>query len=120
MKLWTDESWQEYKGDLHWAKLKVKRDTATGEDYFDILVGKVRHRWHAHLGIALDQSLLFLEDREQVRDMRRTMESHQKGLIEDIHSVVNTQILAGAKLVLKLDMNPNTGQVAVRDFGLVE
>jgi hypothetical protein len=120
MNLWTDESWQEYNGDRHWAKLRVKRDPGTGENYFDILVGKKDHEWHAHLGIGLDQTVKFLEDREQLHDIRRTLESEQKGLIDVQDLMMNAKALGGAKLILKFDLNPNSGQVTVRDFGLVE
>ncbi len=62
-KLWTHRTWQEYSGKERWAKLRVKKDRTSGEDYFDILVGKNGMDAHAHIGIALDHSLLFAEYR---------------------------------------------------------
>ena len=120
MRLWTHETRREYKDEQRWAKLRVKRDKESGEDYFDVLVGKVGHRWHAHLGISLDQTLLFREDRSEIREIRRTIESRQKGLIEDRTSMVSPDVPPEARLILKLGVNPNTGQTTVIDFGLAE
>jgi hypothetical protein len=40
MRLWTNETWRTCKDGERRAKLKVKRDEASGKDYFDVLVGK--------------------------------------------------------------------------------
>jgi hypothetical protein len=120
MRLWTDKTWRKCKGKRRWATLRVKRDGASGEDYFDVLLGRVGEPWHAHLGIALDQSLLFQEDRGLIGRMGRRMESRQKGLIEERNSIVSPDVPPGADLILKLDVNPSTGQVTVLDFGIAE
>jgi len=119
MHLWTNKTRREHKGQQRWATLRVKRDKVSGEDYFDVLVGKVGQPWHAHLGIALDQALLFREDRGLIRQIGRKIESRQKGLLEDRKSMVNPDVPPEADLILKLDVNPSTGEITVRDFGLI-
>jgi hypothetical protein len=120
MRLWTNETWQEYNGEQRWAKLRVRRDDATGEDYFDVLVGKVGKEPHAHFGIALDQTLLFVDDRGQIRKIGRRVESRQKGLMDEGDSIVSTDVPELEQLILKLDVNTRTGEITVRDFGLRE
>lgn len=120
MRLYTNKTSREFKGKQRWAKLRVKRDAARGEDYFDVLVGKVGQPWHAHLGIALDQKLFFREDRGLIRKIGRKIESRQRGLIENTESMVNPDVPEEAHLILKLDVNPRTGEITVVDFGLPE
>jgi hypothetical protein len=120
MRLWTNETGREYKGKQRWAKLAVKRDEARVQDYFDVLVGKVGQEWHAHLGIGLDQSILFQEDRGLIHKIGRRIESLQNGLIEDRNLMVSSDVPAEADLILKFDVNRRTGEITVLEFGLAE
>jgi hypothetical protein len=118
MGFWTHEARREYKDDERWAKLRVKRDRDSDADYFDVLIGKTGADAHVHMGIALDQTLLFAEYRDLVRQVGKKIESQQQGLLEDGHKVINPNAVATSELVLVFNINPSTGQTTIRDFGL--
>jgi hypothetical protein len=118
MKFWTHETFVSYKDDGYWAKLRVKRDERRGEDYFDILIGKNGKDAHVHLGITLDQKLLFKECRGLVHKIGRKLESRQQGLLEDTHQIVDAHVEQREDLIFKVDIDPLTGRVKVREFGL--
>jgi hypothetical protein len=118
MAFWTHETRREYKDDERWAKLRVKRDRDSDADYFDVLIGKTGQDPHVHMGIALDQTLLFAEYRGLVRQVGRKIESQQKGLLEDGHRVIDPNVAASSELVFKVDIKLETGQIIIRDFGL--
>ena len=120
MRFWTTETWRTYKDDERWARLEVKTYRETGEDYFDILVGNTGHKAHAHIGISLDQHLLFAEDRGLVQKLGRKLESQKKALLEQVESIVDPTKPGVKDLILKINLDPATGYITVLDFGLAE
>jgi hypothetical protein len=98
--------------------LRVKRDRDSDADYFDVLIGRKGREAHVHLGIALDQTLLFAEYRGLVRQVGRKIESQQQGLLEDGHKIIDPNALASSELILVFDIKTQTGQTTIRDFAL--
>ncbi|MGI9103492.1 MAG: hypothetical protein ACR2IF_13730 [Terriglobales bacterium] len=120
LKLWTHKTLMEYRGEQRWAKLRVKTDDASGEDYFDILVGKNGQGPHAHLGIALDHSLLFAEYRGVVQKMAKRIESQQKGVLETQEAVINPNAAPAQDLIFKVNIDTCTGETTIVEFALKE
>ncbi len=120
MRFWTTTTYINYRGEERWAKLRVKTYEATGEDYFDILIGKHGKKAHVHMGIGLDMRPLFTEDRGLVHKIARRMEQQQKGVLEDKQVFINADVNPAKDLIFKVDVNPNTGEVTVRDFAIKE
>jgi hypothetical protein len=118
MQFWTSETWMKYEDEGRWAKLRVKNDNASGEDYFDILIGKAGQDPHVHIGIALDQTLLFAEYRGLVHKIARKIESQRQGLVEEKESIVDPNVPPLKDLILKLNIDTRTGQITIADFGL--
>jgi hypothetical protein len=118
MRFWTHETHRSYKDDERWALLRVKHDRDSDADYFDILIGKNGQDPHVHMGVALDQTLLFAEYRGLVGKVGRKIESQQRGVLEDGRRLINPNVKELKELVLVFNIDPQTGQTSIRDFAL--
>ncbi|MFO8133233.1 MAG: hypothetical protein R6U10_04795 [Thermoplasmatota archaeon] len=102
----------------YWAKLRVKEDS--GEQYFDILIGKRGEEPHIHLGINLDQTLRFNEGRGIEGSISRKVESQNYGLMSDGKIIVDKNIdgSSDVELHFELDMVGETREVIIKEFEL--
>jgi len=117
-KLWTKETERRYKNNTHWALLRTKKDTETGQQYFDILVGLKGRRPHAHYGINLDQTIRFSEFRKTTHSIERTVVSKREGPLEKKAVIVDKDVKGGKQLVLKVTMDGPTAEVIIEEFRL--
>jgi hypothetical protein len=101
-----------------WAKLRIKNDTKSNEKYIDVLIGKKDAPYHMHIGINLDQSLKFQRFRGVVRSLTREVESMKRGLLENSTLLVDPTISPAKAFVFKINMDGNTGEVSIKEFGL--
>lgn len=68
----------------HWAIFSVKRDSRRNDEYIDVLVGtKGKRDPHMHVGLNFDQSRRFVKSRDILVEMRRQVDSKQRGKLAD-------------------------------------
>ena len=74
-----------------WAKVRVKRDARSGEEYCDILVGvrtEGRSEPHVHIGVNRDMTQRFVLGRGRLNSIARKVEDSNWGLVEDHTSML--------------------------------
>ncbi len=108
----------EIKDKTHWAKLRIKKDSNTENDFIDILFGKKGKTWKTHLGINLDQTILFSEYRGVIHSIKRDIDSKIRGHLETNKYIVDPDLKPGKNLILKFDMKENTNEVKIVEFRL--
>ena len=116
--LWIKSIKREYKDETHWAKLRIKKDKDR-RDYIDILIGNKQKPWHIHIGISLDDTLLFEEYRGQAYSIQREVISKRRGLLEDKKSIINNKVKPLKKLKISIDKDGKTREVKISRFELV-
>ena len=118
-ELWIRKTRLEIKDQTHWAKLRIKRDSETNNDYIDVLVGRKGRPWHAHFGFNLDQTILFSKFRGTTHAMERKVTSIKKKYLETKKCIVDPDVDPLKNLIMKLDMDGSTNEVKIKEFGLI-
>jgi len=107
----------------YWGNVRIIKDSKTNEEYIDVLVGiKNETRPHVHIGINLDQSLRFVESRDELVTIRRKVESKLRGKLKDETVSYKSNKPAGATLTFDVivDDPTKTIEVKFRDMILSE
>lgn len=104
----------------YWAKLRVKEEDE--EQYIDILMGKRGEKSHMHMGINLNQTLEFNEERGLQGSISRKVESEKHGLVSKEMEVIDKDIFenSGVHLRFELEMDGKTREVSVKRFEIVK
>jgi len=117
--LWINKQKKlEIKNEKYWAKLRIKKDSKTGNNYIDILSGEKGKPWKSHLGINLDQSLLFSKYRGVIHSIKRDVDSKIKGHLETRKYIVDPDLKPGKDLILKFNIEESTNEVKIVEFRL--
>lgn len=117
--LWINkQSKLEIKDKNYWAKLRIKKDSKIENDYIDVLFGEKGKPWKSHLGINLDQTILFSEYRGVIHSIKRDIDSKIRGHLETKKYIVDPDLKPGKNLILKLDIEENTNEVKIVEFRL--
>ena len=106
----------EFSDSTHWAKLRIKRDKF-GLEYADLLIGwKGDKKWHAHLGINLDQSIKFEQYRGVINSVVRNAKSLKKGKYESFAKEVDSNIKHIRPFVFEFTINVSSAEIVVSKF----
>jgi len=86
----------------YWGTVRLRKDSQIDEYYVDVLIGKKdKDAPHVHVGINLDQTLRFVEPRNELVKIRREVNSKFRGKLSD-ESVVYKKVPEGAELTFKI------------------
>lgn len=120
--LWTAQEDLYIENDKWWAKLRVRKDRKSDQDYYDILAGKkeknLKKEPHYHQGVALDSNHLFLEPRDSIGEIKHKVESQLYG--KTIDEKVNYKTKNEMKFDMKFEVKGSSRESKVIRFKFLD
>ncbi len=105
---------EKVKTPRYWGNVRVKKDSRTDDYYIDVLIGKKDSTVpHIHVGINLDQSLRFVESRDELVNIHRKVDSKLQGPLLD-ETVQYKQGDMGARLTFTVIVDDPTKTIEIK------
>lgn len=116
---WVKPLKKRIESSTHYAEIKTKKQSKTGEQYIDLIIGKKgkdRKKGGMHLGWKLGQSLHFIKPRMITHKIKRQVTSKLYGDLGKEEMIYNELKDVGKNIRIQFEIDGSTGEVKLSKF----